>query len=160
MKLMAQNLAILRRSYNSDVQNCKRKEQRTGRYFTFLTSKLGNSTNHLVRIDETSKEKSEEIEYFIHSVMRNELKGVFLWTDLDGKERRAYIKKNRCFIDRKRSQLMYQVYKKLEDKNPELNKKWRGGKLFINNVAVDIVRSMKQLQAVMDGEVVAKIQWK
>ena len=126
----------------------------------FITSKLGNSTNHLVRVGDMSKGKSEKIEFFICNVMRNEMKGVFEWTDLDGKERRAYIKKNRCFIDRKRSQLMYQVYKKMEDKNPELHKKWRGGKLFINNVAVDIVRSMKQLQAVMNGEVVAKIQWK
>jgi len=56
---------------------------------------------------------------------------------------------------------MYKVYKKIEgETKDELHKEWRSGKLFLNNVQVDIVRSLKQIQAVMQGKMVAEVNWK
>mmetsp|Transcript_12804 Transcript_12804/g.16823 ORF Transcript_12804/g.16823 Transcript_12804/m.16823 type:complete len:268 (+) Transcript_12804:45-848(+) len=142
----------------------KEKDVNLGNQFqssvNFISDQLSESNNYLVRVGNMSKGVSERMERFISNDMARELNGFFEWTGLDGKQRSTYIKRNKTFTGRKMSQLMYKVYKKIEDEtNDEIQKEWRRGKLYLNKVPVDIVRSVKQIQAVMQGTMVAEVKW-
>ena len=120
---------------------------------------IGNSQSYLTQLSVAPRCERAEAENFILRQMF-EGKGVFKWKGLDGKDKIVFIKRNRSFIDRKISQLMYTVFQNIEAETGEKPvKKWTNGKLFLNGTAVELVRSVKKVQAIMEGSIISEVRW-
>ena len=50
----------------------------------------------------------------------------FEWEGIDGRKRKVFVKRNRSFIDRKMSQLMYKVYKAIEEEQKKRSRRKKG----------------------------------
>jgi len=98
------------------------------------------------------------VEQYITTKIIPKWKGTWQWTGIDGKERQVYLKRNRSFVDRQISRLMYQVFKRVEeDTGKTVKKVWKNGKLFLNGDAVSIQRNYSSVKAYINQTKVAEI---
>jgi len=138
----------------------KRPDSFVKKSLNFSFVRTGNSNNFLTKIDtsDTSDWERKEIEKYISKIIRPQWNGVFEWKGEDGKKRKVYIKKNRSFIDRKISKLMFEVFKNTEQTTgKEVEKEWRNGKLLLNGNLVNIERSFTAVKAYIKGTKVAEV---
>ena len=99
-----------------------------------------------------------DIKYFVADHLHNTS---FEWEGIDGRKMKVFVKRNRSFIDRKMSQLMYKVYKAIEEETKEkVKKEKRNGRLFLNGKKVEIKSTSKNILAILDNEMVAERSWK
>jgi len=126
--------------------------------FELDSSQIGSSPNFLTKIATTNPNESTTLELFVSNQLVKATKGEIKWKGLDGKDRKAYLKPNRSFIDRKISRLMYLVFSSIEkDTGEKVVKEWKNGMLLLNGVAVEISRLAKKVQAKMQGTIVAEV---
>jgi len=118
----------------------------TGRFT--LTSQL----NHRVLLD---------VEHYITYDVREHLGGVFEWESEDGQKKKSFFRRNKSFLQRKTDQLLYQVYKAVEERNARgtQREKWVKGRLFVNDEVVRLDRGESSLQATWGGEPIAAVSW-
>mmetsp|Transcript_11152 Transcript_11152/g.19916 ORF Transcript_11152/g.19916 Transcript_11152/m.19916 type:complete len:108 (+) Transcript_11152:515-838(+) len=74
---------------------------------------------------------------------------VLLDVEQDGQKKKPFFRRNKSFLQRKTDQLLYQVYKAVEERNGRgtQREKWVKGRLFVNDEVVRLDRGENSLQA-------------
>eukprot|EP00639_Heterosigma_akashiwo_P028811 CAMPEP_0194680242 /NCGR_PEP_ID=MMETSP0295-20121207/11313_1 /TAXON_ID=39354 /ORGANISM="Heterosigma akashiwo, Strain CCMP2393" /LENGTH=205 /DNA_ID=CAMNT_0039565883 /DNA_START=156 /DNA_END=771 /DNA_ORIENTATION=+ len=83
-----------------------------------------------------------DVEHYITHDVREHLGAVFEWESEDGQKKKSFFRRNKSFLQRKTDQLLYQVYKAVEERNGRgtQREKWVKGRLFVNDEVVRLDR--------------------